>query len=54
MVGTSDATTQVSNTDKGKKKSWGSKFYTFLASGGIILVLIFAVMIAVGVSLLLK
>lgn len=41
--------------DEGKKKrTWGSAFFTFLASGGIIVLLVVGVALAVVISVLIK
>ncbi len=37
-----------------KKRSWGSAVFTFLASGGIILVLVVGVVITIVISILLR
>jgi hypothetical protein len=53
METTPNGRVEVSGREEGKKKrSWGSAFFTFLASGGIILLLIAGVAIAVVVSIL--
>ncbi len=46
---------EVANRNETKKKrSWGSAFLTFLASGGIILLLVVGVVITIAISVLLK
>ena len=55
MEATSDAKAEVNSKGKGKQgRTWGRAFYNFLASGGIILVLVAAVALAIAISLLIK
>ncbi len=37
-----------------KKKSWGTKFYSFLASGGIIVLVVVGFILAIIVSILIQ
>jgi hypothetical protein len=55
MEATSNGKVEVGNKEEGKKKrSWGSAFYTFLASGGIIVLLVLGVVLAVVISILFR
>ena len=55
MEATSNGKAEVTKREEGKKnRSWGSAFYTFLASGGIIILLVVGVVLAIVISLLFK
>jgi len=41
------ANEKIETTKRGEKATWGSRIYTFLASGGLILVLVAGFIIAV-------
>ncbi len=55
MEATSDGKIESAKGVKAKKKrSWGSAFFTFLASGGIIVLLVVGVVLAFVISMLFK
>jgi hypothetical protein len=55
MEGASNGKVEVGGSDTAKKKrSWGSAFYTFLASGGIMLLVLAGGVLLVVISILLK
>jgi hypothetical protein len=55
MEATSNQEVEVNSGDTAKKKRSGwSAFYTFLASGGIIVLLVLGVVLAIVISILFK
>jgi hypothetical protein len=55
MEATSDGKMEIDSRDKAKKKrSWGSAFYTFLSSGGIIVLLLVGFVLVIVISVLIK
>ena len=53
MEATPEVKVEIDSSDKGRKKrNWGHAFYTFLVSGGIMVVLALGFGLAIGISLL--
>ena len=45
---------KIGSGDKAKKRSWGSMFYKFLSSGGIIVLIVVGFVLTVVISVLVK